>query len=323
MLARIRPALLVILETEIWPVLYRGNKARRLRSLLVVNGRISDRAFPSYRRWRFFFEDTLRFPDVILAQSDRDAERYLKLGAPPHAVQSMGNLKYDAEPSLAEPPRVITELIAKLNPSAIWIAASTMPGADRDDVDEDDAVLSAFEELAQTHPGLLLILVPRRPERFDEAEQKLRTAGLPYVRRSQESIPPWLEASTVVLLDSIGELASLFAIADVVLMGGTLARRGGYNLLEPAACRKAIVTGPHLENFAAIAAEFREQRAFLEIRGAGELTGAVAKLLDDRELRQGLGARAAALAASKRGATKRPFPKSSAGRIWQSRTGTS
>jgi 3-deoxy-D-manno-octulosonic-acid transferase len=303
-LGRIRPALLVILETEIWPVLYRETK-RAGCSLLVVNGRISDRAFPSYRRWRFFFEDTLRFPDVILAQSGRDTERYLKLGAPPHAVQSIGNLKYDAEPSLAGPPRVITELIAQLNPLAIWIGASTMPGADRDDVDEDDAVLSAFQELAQTHPGLLLILVPRKPERFDEAEQKLRAAGLPFVRRSQESIPVDLKLPTVVLLDSIGELASLFPIADVVFMGGTLARRGGHNVLEPAACRKAIVTGPHLENFAGVAAEFREQRAFLEIRGAGELAGAVAKLLDDRELRQDLGARAAALAAGKRGATRK------------------
>ncbi len=142
-----------------------------------MNGRISDRAFPRYRRWRFFFEDALRRPDAILAQSDQDAARYLELGAPQHAVQAIGNLKYDAEPSRAEPPRIITELIAKLHPAAIWIAASTMPGADREDVDEDDAVLSAFRQLAQSHPGLLLILVPRKPERFDEAEAKLRDAG--------------------------------------------------------------------------------------------------------------------------------------------------
>jgi 3-deoxy-D-manno-octulosonic-acid transferase len=308
-LARIRPALLVILETEIWPVLYRETK-RAGCSLVVVNGRISDRAFPRYRRWRFFFEDALQLPDSILAQSEQDAARYLELGAPRDTVQAIGNLKYDAEPSRAEPPRVITDLIAKLNPAAIWVAASTMPGADRDDLDEDDAVLRAFQELAQTHPRLLLILVPRKPERFDEAEQKLRATlvgngALPYVRRSHETIPLDVKLPCVVLLDSIGELASLFPIADVVFMGGTLARRGGHNVLEPAACRNAIVTGPHLENFSGVAAEFREGRAFLEIRDAGELAGAVAKLLDDGELRQDLGARAAALAAGKRGATRK------------------
>ena len=126
-LARIRPSAVVILETEIWPVLYRETK-RAGCSLLVVNGRISDRAFPSYRRWRFFFEDTLRLPDCILAQSDQDAARYVELGAPAHAVHAIGNLKYDAEPSRAEPPQVIAELIEKLHPAAIWIAASTMAG---------------------------------------------------------------------------------------------------------------------------------------------------------------------------------------------------
>ena len=123
-----------------------------------------------------------------------------------------------------------------------------MPGADRDDVDEDDAVVDRISELAPSHAGLLLILVPRRPERFDEAETRLREAGVRYIRRSADDLPRDLTLPCVVLLDSIGELASLFPIADVVFMGGTLARRGGHNVLEPAASRKAIVTGPHLEN---------------------------------------------------------------------------
>ncbi|MGP0071636.1 MAG: tetraacyldisaccharide 4'-kinase [Bryobacteraceae bacterium] len=301
-LARIRPCAVVILETEIWPVLYREAK-RAGCSLLVVNGRISDRAFPRYRRLKFFFQDALRRPDAILVQSEQDAARYLELGALPPTVRVAGNLKYDAEPSGAEPPRIFTELIAKLQPKSIWIAASTMPGADRDDIDEADAVLAAFQQLAQTHPGLLLILVPRRPERFDETEMKLRQAGARYVRRSQEWIPADLSLPCVLLLDSIGELAGVFPLADVVFMGGTLARRGGHNVLEPAACRKAIVAGPHLENFASIAAEFRERRAFLEIGKAAELAGAVARLLDDPVSREDFGARAAALAASKRGAT--------------------
>ena len=303
-LGRIRPSAVVILETEIWPVLYRETK-RAGCSLLVVNGRISDRAFPRYRRWRFFFEDALRRPDAILAQSEQDAARYLELGAPPHTVQSIGNLKYDAEPSRAPPPAIVTDLISKLHPAAIWIAASTMPGADGADVDEDDAVLNAFQQLARSHPELVLILVPRKPERFDEAEQKLITAGIRYVRRSQETIPADVALPCVLLLDSIGELASLFSLADVVFMGGSLARRGGHNVLEPAAAGRAVVTGPHLENFAAIAAEFREQSAFLEIPTAQELASAVAKLIDNPRLRENLGARAEALAAGKRGVTRK------------------
>lgn len=303
-LGRIRPAAIVILETEIWPALY-GEAKRAGCALLVVNGRISDRAFPRYRRWKFFFQDALRRPDAILAQSDRDAARYMELGAPPDRVLAIGNLKYDAEPSRSEPPRVISELMARLAPKNIWIAASTMPGADASDIDEDAAVIGAFVQLAATHPGLLLILVPRKPERFDEVEAQLRAAGVRYLRRSHDALPADLALPCVLLLDSIGELAGLFPLASVVFMGGTLARRGGHNVLEPAACRKAIVTGPHLENFAAMADEFRTQRAFVEIAGPSELAGAMARLLDNPALCESLGSRAAALAASKRGATRK------------------
>jgi tetraacyldisaccharide 4'-kinase len=303
-LDRVRPSLVVILETEIWPVLYRETKRARC-GLVVVNGRISDRAFPSYRRWRFLFTDALQRPDAILVQSEIDGSRYIELGAPRHAVEVIGNLKYDAEPACAQPPRMIARLIEKLRPAAVWVAASTMPGADSHDVDEDDVVIRAFQELSRGRPGLLLILVPRKPERFDEAERKLRDAGVRYVRRTEDAVPLDLALPCVVLLDSIGELASLFPLADVVFMGGTLARRGGHNVLEPAAARRAIITGPHLENFAAIAAEFREQHAFLEIEAPSELAGAVAKLIDQPQLREELGARAATLAAEKRGATRK------------------
>ncbi|HEX5230085.1 MAG TPA: tetraacyldisaccharide 4'-kinase [Bryobacteraceae bacterium] len=307
-LGRIHPTAVVVMETEIWPVLYNEVKHAGC-SLMIANGRISDRAFPSYRRWRFFFADTLRQPDAILAQSNEDAERYIALGALPDRIRAIGNFKYDAEPPRADPPRIIRELLAKLQPKAIWIAASTMPGADAADIDEDDAVIAAHRELAATHPRLLLILVPRRPERFDQAEAKLRRARVPYIRRSAPDLPDDLSLPCVVLLDSIGELASLFPLADVVFMAGTLARRGGHNVLEPAACRKAIVVGPHMENFRAIAAEFRQNKALLEISKPNELAAAVARLLDDDELRKDLGARASALALGKRGATQKALPE--------------
>ncbi len=300
-LRRIRPSAVVILETEIWPVLYRESK-RGGASLLIVNGRISDRTFPSYLRWRFFFRQVLRCPDAVFVQSEQDRVRYVALGAPEKKVTVLGNLKYDA-PVTGEPPNVIREIVEKLRPSMVWIAASTMPGRDSADVDEDEAVVRAFAELARSHPGLLLILAPRRPERFRVAEQQLRAAGVRYQLRSLSTIDRDLALPCVVLLDSIGELASLFPIADVVFMGGSLARRGGHNLLEPAASARAIITGPHMENFAAIATEFREHYAVLEIGDESELAGAVEKLIEDARLREDLGAGAAELAARHRGAT--------------------
>lgn len=307
-LRRIRPALVVILETEIWPVLYRETK-RAGCGLLVVNGRMSDRAFPGYRRARLFFRHVLRWPDTIFVQSEQDRRRYIEAGAPPENVEVLGNIKYDAAPARTDPPQLVVDLLDRLKPTIVWIAASTMPGADSADIDEDDAVISAFQELARTHQQLLLVLVPRRPERFDAAEQKLRAAGVPYLRRSQNAVETHPALPCVLLLDTIGELASVFPLADIVFMGGSLARRGGHNILEPAACGRPIIVGPHMENFAAIASEFREHYSLLEIGDAGELAAAVRKLIDDPRLREDLGAGSAQLAARHGGASSKALDR--------------
>ncbi len=303
-LRRVRPAVLVILETEIWPVLYAQAK-RAGCALLVVNGRISDRAFPRYRAWRFFFRHTLALPDAIFVQSDEDRKRYIASGALPERVSVLGNLKYDVAPLRGDPPPAVEKLMDRLRPTATWIAASTMPGVDSSDVDEDAVVVESFRVLAEENPGLLLILAPRKPERFDTVAELLRVRGVRFHRRLRKNVDPQLALPCVLLLDTIGELASLFPSADVVFMGGTLARRGGHNLLEPAACGRAIVCGPHLENFAGIAAEFREQRAMLEIANPQELAGAIQGLLANRELRESLGVRAEALASSHRGVARK------------------
>jgi tetraacyldisaccharide 4'-kinase len=299
-ISRIRPAVLVVLETEIWPALYREVK-RASCGLMIVNGRISERAFPRYRLFRFFFQYVLELPDAIFVQSEADRARYLELGAPAEKTTVFGNLKYDlAAPSTA-PPKPIADLIASLQPRAVWIAASTMPGLDASDVDEDKAVINAFRMLAPIYPGLLLILVPRKPERFDSAARKLSEAGVAFLRRSEIKLDAELELPGVLLLDTIGELAALFPLADVVFMGGTLAERGGHNILEPAICGRPIIIGPHMENFDAIAADFRAHDAIVEIRDASELAGSVDRLLADSALRANLGARCRELAMSKRG----------------------
>jgi 3-deoxy-D-manno-octulosonic-acid transferase len=295
-LRRLRPAAVVVLETEIWPNLYRESK-RGGASLILVNGRISDRALPRYRRWSWFFRHVLRCADTIFAQSAEDEHRFVTAGARLDHVQVAGNLKYDFTPPSSGVAPTIAEFLDRTKPEKIWIAASTMPPADSTDVDEDDAVLRAFAQVAR--PGLLLILAPRRPERFDVVAEKLKRAGVSFVRRTNLKT---LELPGVLLVDSIGDLAALFERADVVFMGGTLARRGGHNILEPAYFAKPVIVGPHMENFAAIAREFHAACALDSIADSDELGNAVARLLHDPGT---LGERARDLAMSKRGVVDR------------------
>jgi 3-deoxy-D-manno-octulosonic-acid transferase len=299
-LRTIRPALVVVMETEIWPNLFRES-IRSGAKLLVVNGRISNRAAPKYQRWKWFFNTVLQQPDAILAQSEADRRNYIALGAPPDRVRYIGNLKYDFNPDAAAIAEPIQRFLSASGNRKIWIAASTMPSSasvTRDDPDEDDEVIAAFRQLED----VLLILVPRKPERFDIAAGKFQAAGINFVRRTSlkpDSIAP------VLLLDSIGELSGLFSVADVVLMGGSLARRGGHNILEPALFGKAIIVGPHMENFAEIALRFSDASALMRIQSANDLAGAVKSLLSNDVLRREMGDRARQAAESQTGATAR------------------
>jgi len=303
-LRRLRPSLVLVLETEIWPNLYREAK-RAGASLVVANGRISNRTAERYKNWSWFFRCVLQWPDAIFVQTEEDVRRYVAAGAPPERIQVGGNLKYDFRPSAKGIAPEIAAFLSAMNPAKIWIAASSMPPVASGDVDEDDAVIAAFAEIAW--PGLLLILGPRKPERFDEAAAKLARAGIPFVRRtalvptvsspvSSGVLPP------VLLLDTIGEMAALFERADVVFVGGTLARRGGHNILEPAYFGKPVIVGPHMENFAAIADEFGKGGGLRSIENAAALATVVRQLLIDPG---DLGSRAQALAQAKRGVTVR------------------
>ncbi len=297
-LRRIRPALVVVMETEIWPNLWQESKRSGAR-LVIVNGRISDRALPRYRKWRALFAPILSLPDAMLVQSLRDRDRYLELGAQSERVECGGNLKYDFNPGQSTIPRPIAELLDQQGQRPIWIAASTMPPLDDTDIDEDDAVLNAFIEARRTIPDLFLILVPRKPERFELAAGKLAAAQLRFVRRS--ALPAITDAD-VLLLDSMGELSALFSRAGVVFMGGTLACRGGHNILEPAFFGKPIIIGPHMENFSEIARAFKEASALCEIATPAALAEAVVRLLRSPGE---LGAQARVAAEAQRGATGR------------------
>jgi len=290
-LRRIRPAVVVVLETEIWPNLFRESK-RAGADLLVVNGRISDRALPRYRQWRGFFKHVLLWPDAILVQSQQDRERYVIAGAPENRVRVAGNLKYDFTPPA-------TGIALDLAGSPIWIAASTTAPVEAGDPDEDDVVIEAFKKVSSHFSELLLIIAPRRPERFPVVAAKLAQAGVPYVIRSQTGFSTVTPG--VLLLDSIGELAGLFERATVVFMGGTLPHRGGHNILEPAYFGKPVIVGPHMENFAEIMQEFSAVDALVTIDGPEALAGAVESLLENPIRAEEIGARAQALAIAKRG----------------------
>lgn len=294
-LRRIRPAVVVVLETEIWPNLYRESK-RAGAGLLVVNGRISDRALPRYRQWRGFFKHVLLWPDAILVQSQQDRERYVTAGAPEGRVRVAGNLKYDFTP-----PASGTAL--DLGGDPIWIAASTAAPVEAGDPDEDDVVIEAFRSLSVRFPNLLLVLAPRRPERFPVVAEKLARASVSFVRRSEGATD--LVRPGVLLLDSIGELAALFERATVVFMGGTLARRGGHNILEPAYFGKPVVIGPHMENFAEITARFVNSGAVVQIDQPEMLGAAVGDLLDNPGGSADVGSRARELVMEQRGVADR------------------
>ncbi len=297
-LRAIRPSLVVVAETEIWPNLFREIK-RIGAGLVIVNARISDRALPRYRALRGFFRHVLRLPDVILTQDEALRDRFVEIGAPPETTLSGGNLKYDFE--IGPAPADLRAYLEGLAPTHVLIAASTMPP------DEEDTVISAWRELAAAAAetageGRLLILAPRKPERFDLVAEKLRAAGIPFVRRTALRNLP---LPGVLLLDSIGELSALFALADVVFMGGTLVTWGGHNILEPAFAAKPVVMGPYMQNFRRMAADFLRAEACVEVQDAAGLVQAVQRLWNDPALAREIGERGLRCAEAKRGATKR------------------
>ncbi len=292
-LRRIRPSVVVILETEIWPNLFR-EVTRSGCGLVMVNGRISDRAFPRYRKFAPVFGSVLSLCDRILVQSEEMRSRFVIAGAPPGIIAVGGNLKYDFRltPLVEDSP--VRSFIAAGTGKPLWIAASTSTDGH---LDEEDDIIAAQKSL----PGWRLILAPRKTDRFDTVAEKLKASGLRWIRRSNLDGKGEPCDADVLLLDSIGELAGTFEHASAVFMGGTLAEMGGHNILEPALAGKPVIAGPHLENFREIELHFESQNALMRIRWGGELATAVERAALDPEL----GNRGRVAAAMKCGAANR------------------
>ena len=295
-LQALRPRLVVIAETEFWPNFLRLAREGGAR-VAVVNARISDRSFPGYRRLRRWLARVLQNVDLLLAQTDQDRERLLAIGAPAERTRVAGNLKFDASPP--QPPAIVQQLqsaIALAEASPVIVAGSTMEG-------EEPLLLRAFETVLALHPRAVMILAPRHPERFNHVASMISDLGIRFWRRSEWQ-PSRSIAGRVFLLDTIGELASLYALATVAFVGGSLVERGGHNILEAAQYGVPVLVGPHTENFRDIVNLFLQAGA-ARVVGPAELPLVLRELVENEAERKLMGMRALETLQAHRGATER------------------
>lgn len=269
--ARIRPAFFVCIETELWPNLLRELATRGVPAM-IANGRLSDRSFRRYRWVRRPLAAVLRDVRVFGMQSVEDARRIIVLGAPPERVVVTGNLKHEALPDPAGAADLWRRLLGLVAGQPVWIAGSTHRG-------EDEVVLAAHRAVLDKFPRLALVLAPRHPERVPEVMALTAGRGFTAVRRSE--LPRARAGRAVIVLDTVGELAQLYTIADVVFVGGSLVPAGGHNMLEPALRKKPVLLGPHTSNFREVAALLIEAGAATVVSDAKSLAAALAALLGD------------------------------------------
>lgn len=287
------PELVVIAETELWPNFLRAARRQGTR-VAIVNARISDRSLRGYRRWKWLIAPILQLPDIFLAQTEQDAHRLLEIGAPAGRVLTTGNLKYDVP--RPQTPKIVEELRGALATAGpILVCGSTVEG-------EEPLLLGAFTNILANHAGAVMLLAPRHPHRFDHVETLLRELKLPFWRRSKWSGGPIRGGG--LLVDSIGELSSLYALADIAFVGGSLVPRGGHNIIEPAQHGVAIIVGNHTENFREIVGLFQSREA-VRVVGPAELPLTLIQLIENVAERHALGERAAETLGLQRGATER------------------
>lgn len=300
-----RPALVVILETELWPNLVAAAAARKV-PVWLVNGRLSERSFRGYDRLRALVRPMLQRFAGLMVQTEAEAQRFVQLGAPAERIEVTGSVKFDLLLDDDLRTRAAT-LREQWGARPVWIAASTHPG-------EEEQVLAAHQQLRAQLPDALLVLVPRHPERFDQIAEQIEQAGLTRVRRSTGQ--PVTPQTAVYLGDTMGELLMLFGACDVAFVGGSLVTLGGHNLLEPAAWGRPVLSGPNRFNFERIAELLEESAALITVTDAPSLATAVAGLLSDADSRTRQGEAARAVVAAHGGALARVLARLA--RVWPS-----
>ena len=304
------PALVIVMETEIWPNFLREARRRRV-PVIFANARISTRSFARFERWKYFigvfFAQVLRDAELFLAQTPEDAARLGEMGAPEERIEVTGNLKYDADPPAIG--RFGSWLEAQLKEQERWpvvVAGSVVEG-------EEEAVLAAYDIVQRKWRHALLVLAPRKPDRFEAAATIAANGGWNVVRRSGLDLNGAAkldESADVLVLDSIGELAGIYSLADAVFVGGSLvAAAGGHNILEPAWFGQPPVFGTSMENFRDMADQFLAARAGIQVTSGPMLGKVWVQLIEDTTTREKMGKAAQELSARNRGATARSLER--------------
>ncbi len=291
---RIEPRVAIVMETEVWPNLFRECARRRI-PLVIASARLSQKSVRGYRWLASLFKDALARDIEIAAQTRGDADRFIGAGANPARTHVVGNIKFDLDvpDEVRERGRAVR---AQWGDRLVWVAGSTHPG-------EEEQLLDAHARLRENNAEVLLVMVPRHPQRFDEAKATLRERGVEFAARSQQEVPA--ATTSVLLVDTLGELMTFYAAADIAFVGGSLAPVGGHNLLEPAALALPVLTGPHHFNSPDVARALIERGAVSEVRSADELARRLQALFDDPAARQRQGALAQCFVAENRGALER------------------
>ena len=300
-LRAIRPSVVLIMETELWPRLFSECRRKQI-PVALVNGRISDKSFHRYRWIQSFIGRVLDDLTLAIMQSPEDAKRIRALGVSEEKLRVSGNLKFDSA-NVAIDQDLTSKLRERFNfNSGPLIVAASTHGS------EEEVMLAAFRRTQESHPNARLLIAPRHPERFQEVAGLLAKSGLSWSRRSQPESERDAK-SDVVLLDTIGELGAVYSLADLVFVGGSVAPHGGHNVLEPAAQGVCTITGPYTQNFAWITNAMLNEEALIQVPAsadfAAELPSIINQLLSDDRRRREIGARAKSVCQQNQGATEK------------------
>lgn len=306
-LKKIQPTLLLIAETELWPNLLRAC-GRKGIPIILFNGRISEKSFRGYLFFRFLFEECLKYVSLFLMQTNEDQDRIIQIGARSEKTSVVGNLKFDqALPSVTQDARAtLAQSLGLYGRDTIFIAGSTHSG-------EEELLTSLSKELREIDPSLIFILAPRHLNRLEEVEQMLRKESLSWIRRTaltmDQDRPNQKRWPEVILLDTMGELMSLYSLATLVFIGGSLVPVGGHNPLEPLFFKKCVLFGPFMFNFLEISRRLIEAEGAIQVKDREDLTLQMKRLLRNERARKEMGERGYQFLRKHQGATERMFEK--------------
>ena len=301
---KIQPGLLLIAETELWPNLLRSCGKKGI-PIILFNGRISQRSFRRYFRFRFFFKECLKYISLFLMQTEEDRKRIIKIGGESQKTRAVGNLKFD-QPFPSFTPETRNKIAKTLGLSGkenVLIAGSTHSG-------EEEILVTFFKELKKKDPNLLLILAPRHLQRLEEVERILKKEALSWLRKTSLPIGAGRsdqEHPEVILLDTMGELMGIYSLGTLVFVGGSLVPIGGHNPLEPLFFKKSVLFGPHMFNFLEISTRLIEDEGAIQVSGKEDLFSQLKRLLFDEVARKEVGEKGHQFLQKHQGATDRMF----------------